>query len=340
MPPLNLARPYLLFLGGCNDALQAKTAVGLQYWAPDDCLGVFADASLLLPELPRLSPDQARQRGARSMVIGVAPHGGRLDPLWHDALVEALDAGLNLISGLHESVLQWPAIAQRAKTSPERVIELRLQQPRYAFGTGRPRSGHRLLTVGTDCMCGKKTAALALAKALRSQGLDADFRATGQGGVLIAGQGIVADAIAADFLIGAVETLTPASSAEHWDIIEGQGCLLSPVGGCVALGLIKGGQPDGLVLCHDPQRTCVHGTSHPLPDVDEVLNLTLTLARRQRPQARLIGICLRTDKLDAPDNVLKHWQDRYGVPVCDPLRWGVQPIVEALLSSSGTQCKG
>ncbi len=129
-------------------------------------------------------------------------------------------------------------------------------------GTGRKRSGQRVLTVGTDCALGKKYTALALTQALQAQGAKATFRATGQTGIMIAGAGVAIDAVIADFIAGAAETLSPDNAPDHWDVIEGQGALFHPAYAGVTLGLLHGSQPDALVLCHDPSRTTIEDYPH------------------------------------------------------------------------------
>ena len=122
----------------------------------------------------------------------------------------------------------------------------------FAVGTGKKRPGKRLLTVGTDCSIGKMYTALALEKEMRARGLKADFRATGQTGIFIAGDGVSIDAVVSDFVSGAVEWICPENDADHWDLVEGQGSLFHASYAGVTLGLIHGAQPDALVMCHEP----------------------------------------------------------------------------------------
>ena len=137
----------------------------------------------------------------------------------------------------------------------------------FPAASGRKRSGKRVLTVGTDCAQGKKYTALALAKNLQSRGVDASFRATGQTGIMISGEGIAVDAVIADFVAGAAEQLSPDNAPDHWDVIEGQGSLFHPAYAGVTLGLLHGSQPDAIVLCHDPsRRTIDEYPNFPIPD--------------------------------------------------------------------------
>ena len=168
--------------------------------------------------------------------------------------------------------------------------------------TGRKRSGKRLLTVGTDCALGKKYTALAIARAFEQRGIDADFRATGQTGIMIAGGGMPMDAVVADFEAGAAEMLSPDAAPDHWDVIEGQGSLFHPAYAGVSLGLLHGSQPDVIVVCHEPGRT--HMLGHPefaLPTIEETIDLNLRLGRRTNPAIRCGGVSLNTSQLSASE---------------------------------------
>ena len=200
-----LPQPYLLFLGDTTEPGYAKTAFGLRDWARDRCVGEFAlPSATVTTGLPKLSPAQAKAQGAESIVIGVANSGGFIADDWIPALLEALDAGLHIISGMHARLHDIPALREAAEHAGKRLIDVREPPPGIPIGTGLKRRGKRLLTVGTDCALGKKYTALAIAKAFQACGVDADFRATGQTGIMIAGAGIPMDAGVADFAQGPV----------------------------------------------------------------------------------------------------------------------------------------
>src|SRR5580765_8632886 len=238
---LTLPQPYLLFLGDTTEAGYAKTAFGLRDWASDRCIGEFAlpDATVTTG-LTRLSPAEARSRGAQSLVIGVANSGGFIADHWIPALLEALEAGLHIVSGMHARLSSIPVLRDAAARAGRRLIDVREPPEGIPIGTGLKRSGKRLLTVGTDCALGKKYTALAIARAFALRGVECDFRATGQTGILIAGRGIPMDAVIADFEAGAAEMLSPAADPNHWDVIEGQGSLFHPAYAGVSLGLLHG----------------------------------------------------------------------------------------------------
>ncbi len=323
---LDLPRPYLLFLGDVQEAGFAKTAFGLRDWAPELCIGEYA-----LPEatistgLPSLTPAEAHARGARALVIGVANFGGVVLPGWLDALVEALQAGLDIVSGMHNPLSRVPVLTDAARRHGRRLIEVRVPPTTIPTATGRKRSGQRLLTVGTDCALGKKYTALALARAFAARGLDADFRATGQTGIMIAGRGIPMDAVVTDFEAGAAEMLSPDAAPGHWDVIEGQGSLFHPSFAAVSLGLLHGSQPDVVVVCHQPGRTTLGGLpGYRTPSLEETVDLTLRLGRLTNPAIRCGGISLNTAHLDDAERqrLLDETARALGVPVADPMRPG------------------
>lgn len=330
-----LPYPYLLFLGDATEPAFAKTAFGLRDWIPERCVGEWAcDEATVSTGLPRLGPAAAHARGARGLVIGVANVGGVIGERWVPLLVEALEAGLDIVSGLHARLADVPQLAAAAARCGRRLIDVRVPPPRIPIATGRKRPGKRLLTVGTDCALGKKYSALAITRAFAARGRAVDFRATGQTGILIAGGGMPMDAVVADFEAGAAEILTPAAAPDHWDVIEGQGSLSHPAYAAVALGLLHGSQPDVFVVCHLPGRERVLGyPDYPLPSIAETIDLNLRLGRRTNPAIRCAGVSLNTSQLEAraADDLLARESGRLGLPVADPMRPG--PEFERLIDS-------
>src|SRR5215469_10418516 len=323
---LQLPFPYLLFLGDTTEPSFAKTAFGLRDWVPERCLGEWAcEGATVTTGLPRLTPKEAYARGARGLVIGVANTGGVIGQNWVPLLVEALGAGLDLVSGLHAKLNDVPELKEAAVRTGRRLIDVRIPPPSIPIATGRKRPGKRLLTVGTDCALGKKYTALALARAFAERGLAVDFRATGQTGILIAGGGIPMDAVVADFEAGAAEILSPDAPADHWDVIEGQGSLFHPAYAGVSLGLLHGSQPDVFVVCHEPGRkTLVGHPQFPVPSLAETIDLTLRLGRRTNPAIRCGGVSLNTAAFDADTarELLARESMRLGLPAADPMRQG------------------
>lgn len=331
----DLPSPYLLFLGDVTESGYAKTAFGLRDWVPSKCVGELAlPGAAVTTGLPQMPPAQAAAKGARSLVIGIANSGGVISDAWLPALVAALDAGLDLVSGMHARLADVPQLATTAQELGRRLIDVRVPPPDLAIATGRKRSGKRLLTVGTDCALGKKYAALAIARGLAGRGVAADFRATGQTGIMIAGRGIAMDAVVADFAAGAAELLSPDADADHWDVIEGQGSILHPAYGGVSLALLHGSQPDVFVVCHDTTRTTMLGHSdYAMPSLAEVIELTLRLGARTNPAIRCAGIAINTFNLSVGDAeaLLDAETAANGLPAADPFRGG--PHFERLLDS-------
>lgn len=333
---MEIAKPYLLFLGDAPDALAAKTAAGVVDWRRDWCVG-----QMRLPGcganvgLPDMDVPGAVAAGAKTFVIGVVNAGGVLPDHWIDEIVAALEAGLDVASGLHGRLKDTPRIAEAAERAGRALHDLRHASERFATGKGTKRPGRRLLTVGTDCSVGKKYAALALEAEMRARGLDAEFRATGQTGVLIAGRGVAVDAVIADFISGAAEWLTPANDPAHWDVVEGQGSLFHPSFAGVTLGLLHGAQPDAFVVCHEPTRTTMRNVAHPLPTIGQVIEATVAAGRLTNPEIRCVGVSINTAAL--PDVEARAALDaataEHGLPASDPIRFGVAPIVDRLLEA-------
>ena len=321
-----LPQPYLLFLGDTTEPSYAKTAFGLADWAADLCVGEYSvEGCAVSTGMTRMTPAEARAAGARSLVIGVANQGGVIGARWIAALVEAMEAGLDIVSGLHVRLESIPVLAEAARRTGRRLIDVRSPPPDIPIGTGRKRSGKRLLTVGTDCALGKKYTALALHRAFVERGIDADFRATGQTGIMIAGGGIPMDAVVSDFEAGAAEILSPDAPDDHWDLIEGQGSIFNPAYAPVSLGLLHGSQPDVFVVCHDPTRKVILGLeSFALPTVEEVIDLTIRLGSRTNPAIRCGGVCLNTSSFGAEEAaaLMAAEAERLGLPVADPIRGG------------------
>ena len=333
---LTLTPPYCLFLGDVPTMTYAKTALGIVQWAPDACVSQLRFPGCPIDTgLPDSDIQQAIAAGAKSLVIGSAPVGGEIQDNWIPVLIEALQAGMDIISGLHTRLNDMPALLAAAQQSGARLIDVRVAPENLPIANGSKRTGKRLLTVGTDCSVGKKYTAMAISQQLKAQQVACDFRATGQTGIMIAGCGIPIDAVVADFIAGAAETLSPANTDQHWDIIEGQGSLFQPAYAGVSLGLLHGSQPDAIVVCHDPGREHIVGCpDHRLPSINTCIDTNLQLARLTNPAVVCVGVSVNTSTLAADQRrlLLEQLQQQTGLPCVDPLIEGVKPIVERLLS--------
>ena len=331
---MDIKQPYLLFLGDAKDALAAKTGQGIVDWRREAVVGQCrlpgCGADLGVPEL---AIAEAAAAGAGTLVIGVAIPGGAIPSAWQPYLLAALEASLDVASGLHTPLASLPAVAESAKRRGRQLIDVRQAPGPWPTASGRRRSGKRVLTVGTDCSVGKKYAALALASELTQRGVAADFRATGQTGILIAGGGIAMDAVVADFAAGAAEALSPDADAGHWDVVEGQGSLFHPSFAGVSLALLHGTQPDAFVVCHEPTRRTMRNVAAPIATIDAVIEQTLALGKLTNPAIRCAGIALNTTALSsaAADQALAALESRYQLPCCDPMRTGMSAIATGLL---------
>lgn len=327
--------PYLLYLGHSNDAIGIKTSRGLATFRPEDCVGEFRyDDCPLTLGLPRLSIAEGAAAGARTLVLGIANSGGTMGQDLIDDAAAALEAGMNVAAGLHQRLRDVPRLVALAQTRGLALFDVRDPPADLVVGTGYKRAGHRLLTVGTDCSVGKMYASLALTTALRARGVAADFRATGQTGILIAGSGVPVDAVVADFISGAIEQLTPARDDDGWDVIEGQGSLFHPSFAGVSAGLLHGAQAEALVLCHEPHRAHMRGIpGRALPDLAECLAMNLQVAQLTSPDVRAVGVCLNTSALDpdAARAICARTEDLLGLPCTDPVAFGVEAIIDKLL---------
>lgn len=333
--PLVLRKPYLVFLGDVDDPLTAKTAFGLRDWIPGDLIGQWRSSAQSVDlGLPDMTPEAAASAGAGSIIVGAAPAGGQLSDHWEAMLARAARAGLDLVAGLHTRLNHRPALVAAALEGNVALFDVRHFNGPLPIGTGEPRSGKRLLTVGTDCAIGKKYTALAIAREMQLRAMDCDFRATGQTGIMIAGQGISIDAVVADFLSGTAELISPANHPEHWDIIEGQGSLFHPSYAGVALGLLHGSQPDALVLCCDPARTEIDGCpGFPVPSIELAIQRNIEAARLTNPGVKCVGISVNTANLgpDQAQDRLQTIASEFGLPCIDPLRLGAAAIVDQLV---------
>ncbi|MEH6442650.1 MAG: DUF1611 domain-containing protein [Oceanospirillaceae bacterium] len=329
-----LKTPYLIFLGDADDFLMAKVAKGIAYWRPEKCIAQMrlpgAKADLGLSEM---SVQQAATAGAKTFILGLAPIGGTLPNDWVSILIQAMEMGMDIASGLHIKLNSIAALKEVSLRTGQCLIDVRHPDQAFECATGEPRSGKRLLTVGSDCCVGKMFSSLAIHREMQRRDMDATFRATGQTGILIEGSGVPVDAIVSDFIAGAVEELSSANDAQHWDIIEGQGSLFHPAYAGVSLGLLHGAQADVLILCHEAGRTemdLVPG--YTVPDFDSLIATNLALGALTNSKIKLGGICLNTSAMDEAQALaeIAKYKQQYQVPVVDPVRTGVADIVDFL----------
>ena len=326
--------PYLLFLGDAPDQLAAKVAQGIKDWRPENVVGQISlegcGADLGIEELDL---DSAYEKGARTLVIGVANRGGVISQAWKTVLIEALSKGYDLASGLHNLLRDEEDLVEAAEKYGPTLHDVRVPSVNYPIANGKTRVGKRCLAVGTDCSVGKMYTAMAMDNLMRERGMKSSFRATGQTGILITGDGVPLDAVIADFMAGSIEYLSPDNDPDHWDLIEGQGSLFHVSYSGVTMALIHGGQPDALILCHEPTRETMRGLpDYTLPSLEELQDTALPLARIANSACQVAAISVNTQHMSEEDaqTYLNEVEARLGLPATDPYRFGADKLVDAL----------
>ena len=326
--------PYLLFLGDAPDQLAAKVAIGIKDWRPENAVaqlrmgGCGADLGIV-----EMTLSEAKAAGAKTLVIGVANRGGIISDTWKVVLKEALGMGYDLASGLHSLLRDEADLAEIAAANFCTLHDVRVPSVEYPIANGKKRTGKRCLTVGTDCSVGKMYTAMAMDTEMNKRGMKSTFRATGQTGILITGGGVPLDAVIADFMAGSVEYLTPSNDEDHWDHIEGQGSLFHVSYSGVTLALVHGGQPDALILGHEPTRAHMRGLpEYQQPSLETLRDTALALARVGNPACQVLGISVNTQHMshDVAVAYLTKVEDRMGLPTVDPIRIGAGRLVDAL----------
>ncbi len=326
--------PYLLFLGDAPDMLAAKVAIGIRDWRPENALGQIrlpgCGADLGLADMML---EEAREAGAKTVVIGVANRGGVISAAWKEVLVRALEMGFDLASGLHNLLRDEGDLVAAAQTHGGTLHDVRVPTVGYPIANGVKRTGKRCLAVGTDCSVGKMYTAMAMEAEMVARGMKATFRATGQTGILITGHGVPLDAVIADFMAGSVEYLTPDNDPDHWDMIEGQGSLFHVSYSGVTMALIHGGQPDALILCHEPTRAHMRGLpGHAVRSLAELRDTALPLARVSNPACEVAGVAVNTQHMEEAEAraYLAGVEAEMSLPATDPYRFGAGKLMDAL----------
>jgi len=331
---MKIQAPYLLFLGDATDSLSIKMAKGVADWRPQLCTGQLRlEGCSVTTGQTDMTIAKAKQAGAKTFVLGFANSGGTIDKKWIPFIVEALNHGFDIVSGLHDKLSDIPQIEQLAATLNLQLIDIRHPQQKFKTGTGEQRSGKRLITVGTDCSVGKMYTSLSLEQTMKQRGFSVDFRATGQCGILIAGMGVAIDCVVADFIAGATESVSPANAPEHWDVIEGQGSLSHPAFAGVSLGLLHGAQADAIVVCHAINRDSMRGINNrALPSIADTIALNVRAAQITNPAALVVGVSVNTSSVsdDEALHICDAIERELGLPCVDPLRHGVEAIVDKL----------
>jgi uncharacterized NAD-dependent epimerase/dehydratase family protein len=336
-------RLLLLAEGRSDDPHFGKTARGVLRYRPHDVVAILDStrAGQELDGFPVVATvAEALRHEPTVALVGVATQGGRFPPAWRELLKDAIAAGLDVESGLHEFVSDDAELAALAQRHGVELRDLRRPPPDLNVPTGEnlTHPARTILTVGSDCAIGKMTVALELDREARRRGIRSEFVPTGQTGIAIAGWGISVDAVVADFLAGAAERLVLEGVRRGGELlfVEGQGSLLHPAYSGVTLGLVHGSAPHGYVLCHLAGATVVDGDGRfPIPPLRELVELHERTSLLARP-ARVLAIALNTRLLDEPAAraAVAAAEADTGLSAGDPVRFGAGALLEAVLADT------
>ncbi len=348
-------RRYAILTEGLLEGTHGKTAHGVLRYRSSEVVAVV-DSTLagraLRDVLPSLESDvpivasvaQALTFSPTTLLVGVATEGGKIPHALRAPILQAIDAGLEIISGLHELLTEDREIVERARRSGARLWDVRIPPRHIPLFSGKAYAAaqHVVLAVGSDCAVGKMTALLEIERAASASGARAQFLATGQTGILIAGQGIAVDRVISDFVTGAAEQLV-VNAAPDADVllVEGQGSIFHPAYAPVTFGLLYGSAPDALVLCHRPGKTHIDGFDVRLPDLRTLIRAYEDVLRPIK-RARVIAVALDTSALDADQAAkeIAYASAQTGLPVDDPVRNGGRFLWNALANAFYDSPKG
>ena len=270
---------------------------------------------------------------ANGLMLGIAPSGGRIPPAWRSVILEAIERGMDVISGLHEFVGDDPEFAHAAATKGVKIIDVRKNSEHDVAHRRDIRDEClRIHTVGQDCSVGKMLVALELTNAMKAEGVRAKFIATGQTGIMVEGDGSPIDCVVSDFVSGAVEKMILAHQHNDVLFIEGQGSLSHPRYSGVTLGLLHGCMPHGMILCYEVGRKNVYGMEHiPLKPLAEMVQVYETMASLMIP-SKVIGVAMNSRKVSAEEaeRERERVSRELGLPTCDVIRDGPDPLLAAI----------
>jgi uncharacterized NAD-dependent epimerase/dehydratase family protein len=343
-------RKIIAMADGAFDLLEAKTAVGVIRYGRDQVVAVVdhTKAGKMAAEIVGVGdnvPIVASVRhaleiapDANTLLLGTAPRGGILPDAWRSQIIEAMQAGLDVMSGLHYFLSDDPVLSEAARKAGVDLWDVR--RPPETHRVADTRAHHLpatvVLTVGSDCNVGKMTTTLELDLEARRRGYTSCFVATGQTGIMIAGWGIAVDAVISDFTAGAAEDLVMEAAKEcsrAGDIIwvEGQGSLVHPGYSGVTLSLIHGSAPDALILCHQATRTHIRRYTVPIPPLAKLVEMHEYITAPIKP-AKVVGIALNTFGLSNQEAcaALERAAAETGLPATDPVRFGAGPLMDAV----------
>ncbi len=345
--PEKPSRRYVILTEGfLTDPMSGKTAHGVIRFRPEETAVVldsrYAGKRVCdVIALPSTAPivatlAEAMETKPTSLLIGVATVGGKLPPALRKTVLEAIDAGLEIVNGLHEFLVDDPEFAARAAKSGARLWDVRRVGSTPIFSGAAYEAPQKVvLAVGSDCCVGKMTAMLEVERAAHGAGTRAQFIATGQTGIVIAGSGTCVDRVISDFVTGAAEQLVLGASPDS-DVllVEGQGSIFHPAYAPVTFGLLYGCAPDALVLCHRPGTDVIDGFQNEIPSLSVLVQAHELMLAHVKP-ARVAAIVLDTSALndEAAAKAISDAEKNTGLPADDPVRSGGLKIWTAIASA-------
>jgi uncharacterized NAD-dependent epimerase/dehydratase family protein len=337
-------RRIVILTEGYFGGLEAKTATGLLMYKPEEVVAILDSTKAgktvqdilgfggNIPIVVKMSDSLKLEPTA--LLIGIAPRGGKLPSEWREVIKQAMENGLDVISGLHDMLNDDPELSALALRMRVKIHDLRESKPYNKVSTGDPSliKSNVILTVGSDCKTGKMVTALELARQSRKFGWNSLFVATGQTGIVIAGEGVPIDSVIGDFMSGAIEEfLIEKSGSFDLLCVEGQGTIIHPGYSGVSLALIHGSLPDAMVLCHQPGRERIKNYRVKIPPLPELARLHEEIAKPVKP-SKVIGISLNTSHLneDEARREIERTEDETELPTVDPIRFGCDDLIKAM----------
>ena len=340
LPP---CRRMVILTEGHTTPFYAKTAMSLLRYRAADVLalldasqaGQTAEDLLGMNGQTPIAGSLAEVDSPDSLVLGIAPPGGKLPQAWRDVIVDAIVRGLDIVSGLHDFLSDDQQFAELARRHGVRLVDVRQNQENTPSdcSTFRPEC-LRIHTVGNDCSVGKMVTAIEVQQDLVERAVDARFVATGQTGIMVSGDGTPVDCVVSDFVNGAAERLVLRNQHHDVLLIEGQGCITHPRFSGVTLGMLHGCAPQGLILCYEVGRKSVKGLDHvPIEPLGKLRDIYETIASTRYP-CRVIGVAMNSRSVDedAAEIERKRVESELGLPACDVYRHGPGLLAESVLA--------
>ncbi len=274
-------------------------------------------------------------RSVTHFVIGLAPDGGRLGIGHRKAVLEAIEKGLNIDSGLHDFLTEDEEILTLARRKRVLIRDIRKPPPRSAlhFFSGKVEqvTSLKVALLGTDSAVGKRTTAWILTDALNARGYTTELVGTGQTSWMQGVRyGVIMDSLVNDFVSGEIEHAVWSA----WNdlkpdviLIEGQGSLMNPAypGG---FEILAAGRPDIIILQHAPARKDYDGfPGYPIHPLDIQIRAIELLSGK-----RVAAITVNHENIPTKEivSVCETIRKQTGLPAADMLRMGSDTIIDAI----------